>query len=411
MTTNWPAQTIEMRSIEALEPYANNARTHSPEQVDQIIASMEQFGWTNPILVDETGMILAGHGRIMAAKKMGIDEAPVMVAKGWTQAQKQAYVLADNQIALNSGWDEELLSLELKDLQELDFDLELLGFDDIGALILDDPSEGLTDPDFVPGAPETPVARLGDLWQLGRHRLMCGDITSAHAVEQLMDGQKADMVFTDPPYGMFLDTNYDGMFSKDTRHRKTGKRFKPVEGDHEDFDPNFINTIFDAFDYCKEIFLWGADYYIELIRNRNSGSWVVWDKRCDEQMDKVVGNTFELCWSKAKHKRRVARILWSGCNGMQKDDAKKRLHPAQKPVELVKWFFDYYSMADKRIVVDLFGGSGPTLIACEKTDKDCCMMEIEPTYCDIIITRWQNYTGEQATLDGQTYEDVAANRN
>jgi DNA modification methylase len=287
----------------------------------------------------------------------------------------------------------------------------LTGFDaDELSAFLDEPTDGLTDEDAVPEAPEVPITVEGDVWLLGRHRLMCGDSTSIDAVDKLMDGQKADMVFTDPPYGMFLDTNYDSMFAKDAKHRKTGKRFDEVKGDHDDFNPEFINTVFAAFDYCKEIFLWGADYYVDLIPNRNSGSWVVWDKRCDENMDKVVGNTFELCWSKAKHKRMVARILWSGHHGMQKDDAKKRIHPTQKPVELVVWFFDYYSMQDKKIVADLFGGSGSTLIACEKTNRDCRMMELDAKYCDVIIKRWQEFTGQTATLEanGKEYAELTS---
>jgi DNA modification methylase len=275
-----------------------------------------------------------------------------------------------------------------------------------------DETEGLTDPDDVPDAPAVPVTVLGDVWLLGRHRLMCGDSTSIDAVERLMDGQKADMVFTDPPYGMFLNTNYDAMFSGDAAHKKTGKRFNAVIGDNDDFNPDFINTVFAAFYYCKEIFLWGADYYSDLIPNRNDGSWVVWDKRCADNMDKVVGNTFELCWSKTKHKRMVARILWSGHHGMAKDDTKRRVHPTQKPVELVVWFFDYYSMADKKVVVDPFGGSGSTLIACEKTARDCRMMELDPKYCDVIVQRWQNFTGQAATLEGggQSYQKATEAR-
>jgi DNA modification methylase len=310
-------------------------------------------------------------------------------------------------MALDAGWDTDLLRIELQDLGEAGFDLTLTGFDlgEIAALTLD-ATEGLTDPDDVPDAPAVPVTVLGDVWLLGRHRLMCGDSTSIDAVERLMDGQKADMVFTDPPYGMFLNTNYDAMFSGDAAHKKTGKRFNAVIGDNDDFNPDFINTVFAAFDYCKEIFLWGADYYSDLIPNRNDGSWVVWDKRCADNMDKVVGNTFELCWSKTKHKRMVARILWSGHHGMAKDDTKRRVHPTQKPVELVVWFFDYYSMADKKVVVDPFGGSGSTLIACEKTARDCRMMELDPKYCDVIIQRWQNFTGQTATLEatGQPFE-------
>ena len=394
-----------------LVPYARNSRTHSAAQVDKIAASIKEFGFLNPVIVDGENGIIAGHGRILAAQKLGLETVPTIEAAHLTDAQRKAYIIADNRLALDAGWDDEMLRVELQDLDAVDFDLTLTGFDldEIGALFPDEPTEGLTDEDAVPEAPEQPVTVEGDVWLLGRHRLMCGDSTSIDAVERLMDGRKADMVFTDPPYGMFLSTDYDSMFAKDARHRKTGKRFDEVKGDHEDFDPNFINNVFAAFGYCKEIFLWGADYYVDLIPERNKGSWVVWDKRCEEKMDKVVGNTFELCWSKAKHKRMVARILWSGHHGMQKDDAKKRIHPTQKPVELVVWFFDYYSMQDKWVVVDLFGGSGSTLIACEKTNRDCRMMELDPKYCDVIIKRWQDFTGQEATHEesGKTYAELS----
>jgi DNA modification methylase len=392
---------INQTPISELIPYANNSRTHSDEQVAQIAASIKEFGFNNPVLLDGANGIIAGHGRILAARKLGMDKVPAIELAHMTEAQRKAYIIADNKLALNAGWDMDLLTLEMTGLQDEGFDLSLIGFnDDELANIFVDKTEGLTDPDAVPDVPDEPITKLGDVWILGKHRLMCGDSTSIDAVDTLMGGAKADMVFTDPPYGMFLDTNYDGMFANDAKHRKTGKRFEDVKGDHDDFNPDFINTVFTAFGYCKEIFLWGADYYVDLIPNRNGGSWVVWDKRCDEKMDKVVGNTFELCWSKAKHKRMVARIMWSGHHGMQKDDAKKRIHPTQKPVELVVWFFDYYSMQDKRLVADLFGGSGSTLIACEKTSRDCRMMELDPKYCDVIVKRWQDFTGQQAVLEG-----------
>jgi DNA modification methylase len=394
-----PADKVAQWPIGKLIPYARNSRTHSDEQVAQIAASIKEWGFTTAVLVDEEGGLIAGHGRVLAARKLGIKELPVMVASGWTDAQKRAYVIADNKLALNAGWDEQMLALEFGELTDLGFDLDLTGFTaaEIDALTPEQLEPGLTDPDDAPEAPINPTTVPGDVWVLGNHRLMCGDSTSIDAVERLMDGQKADMVFTDPPYGMFLNTNYDAMFSGDAAHKKTGKRFNAVIGDNDDFSPDFINTVFAAFDYCKEIFLWGADYYSDLIPNRNEGSWVVWDKRCADNMDKVVGNTFELCWSKTKHKRMVARILWSGHHGMAKDDTKKRVHPTQKPVELVVWFFDYYSMADKKIIVDLFGGSGSTLIACEKTARDCRMMELDPKYCDVIVKRWQDFTGKIAT--------------
>lgn len=402
---------IEHKAVAGLIPYASNSRTHSEEQIAQVAASIREFGFTNPVLIDDKGTIIAGHGRIQAARVLKMAEVPCIVLEGLSEAQKKAYVIADNKLALNAGWDEELLKVEIQGLDEMDFDLELLGFDDdeLATILEPEQVEGQTDEDAVPEVPDEPVTVLGDIWILGNHRVMCGDSTSIDAVETLMDGQKADMVFTDPPYGMFLDTNYDSMFSSDKRHKKTGDRFDAVKGDHDDFNADFINNIFACFDYCKEVFLWGADYYIDLIPDRNSGSWVVWDKRCDEKMDKVVGNTFELCWSKAKHKRMVARILWSGHHGMHKDDTKKRVHPTQKPVELVEWFFDYYSMKDKRVIVDLFGGSGSTLIACEKTNRNARLMELDPKYVDVIVKRWQDYTGKQATLEstGEAFKEVS----
>ena len=404
-------QQIEYVETAKLVPYARNSRTHSDEQVAQICASIKEFGFTNPVLIDDEGVIIAGHGRTMAAQRLDMKEVPCLRLGYLTDAQKKAYVIADNKLALNAGWDDEMLAIELKELNAEDFDLSLTGFDDdeLAALLAEAVEEGLTDEDSVPDAPETPVTVEGDVWVLGNHRLMCGDSTSIDAVDKLMDGNKVDLVFTDPPYGMFLDTDYDAMFGADKSHRKTGKRFMEVAGDHDDFNPEFINTIFTAFDYVDEIFIWGADYFSELIPNRKDGSWVVWDKRTNQEMDKVSGNTFELCWSKKKHKRLIARILWSGHHGMQKDDTKKRVHPTQKPVELVKWFFDNWSKP-KDAVVDLFGGSGSTLMACEQTNRIAYLMELDPKYCDVIIQRWQDFTGKTATHEatGKTYGELQA---
>ena len=390
---------IKTVTVDKLIPYVRNSRTHSDAQIAQIAASIKEFGWTNPILVDAENGIIAGHGRLMAARKLGYKDVPVIELKDMTETQKRAYVIADNQLALNAGWDFSLLSLEVADLKENDFDLDLLGFDpkELEKLLEPEEVEGLTDEDAVPEVPEEPKTKLGDIYQLGNHRLMCGDSTSIDAVEKLMDGQKADMVFTDPPYGMFLDTNYDSMFAADKSHRKTGKRFDEVVGDHEDFAPELISTIFAAFHDTDEIFIWGADYFSELLPDRKNGSWIVWDKRTNENMDKVSGNTFELCWSKQKHKRLIARILWSGHHGMQRDDTKTRVHPTQKPVELASWFFENWGK-NCIVVADLFGGSGSTLIACEKTNRHAMLMELDPKYCDAIVKRWEDFTGKKAVL-------------
>ena len=393
----------------ALIPYVNNSRTHDNNQVKQIASSIKEFGFTNPILIDEDNGIIAGHGRLLAADLLGMDEVPTITLKGLTEAQRKAYVIADNQLALSAGWDLDSLKVELDRLAELDFDIDLLGFDDdFLSSLLDEPTEGLTDEDAVPDAPENPVTVIGDVWILGNHRLMCGDSTSIDAVDKLMDGNKADVVFTDPPYGMFLDADYSDMSSK-FKGSEGGNKYDNVIGDHEDFDPLLIETIFTNFSYCKEIFLWGADYYSENLENKNSGSWVVWDKRGDESADKMFGSTFELCWSKARHKRMLARVKWAGIFGMEKEHDKKRKHPTQKPVALVDWFFDYYSLNKLSNIVDLYGGAGATLLSAEKNNKNCMMMELDPKYCDVIIKRWEEFTGKEAVLEsnGKSYSEAA----
>ena len=406
---------ISYLNVKDLIPYVNNSRTHSDDQVNQIASSINEFGFTNPILIDDKQNIIAGHGRVLAANKLDLDKVPTIELKGLTKAQIKAYVIADNQLALNAGWDLDVLKLELEHLQEIEFDLDLLGFDDdfISGLLEEEPNEGLTDEDAVPEAPEEPITKLGDVWILGNHRLMCGDSTSIDAVDTLMDGQKADVVFTDPPYGMFLNTDWSGAksslkFAKE-KSALGGKKHRQVIGDHDDFTPELINTVFANFDYCKEVFLWGADYYAEHLPNKNEGSWVVWDKRLDESADKMYGSTFELCWSKARHKRMLARVKWAGIFGTEQEFDHKRHHPTQKPVALIEWFFEYYSFKGKRNIVDIYGGAGGTLIACEKGDRNCFMMELDPKYCDVIVRRWMQYTGKMAILEstGDKFEEAA----
>ena len=402
---------IKKVKVSDLIPYANNSRTHSDEQVLQIAASIKEFGFLNPIIIDGDNGIIAGHGRVMAAKKLGIDELPCIDARHLTEAQKKAYIIADNKLALNAGWDDEILRIEFDALKELDFDLELTGFslDEIGELEIEeiapeyeeDADGEITEP------PAEPVTKEGDVWILGKHRLMCGDSTSIDAVDKLMDGNRVDMVFTDPPYGMNLDTDYSSMKSEMFKGKTGGAEYSKVIGDNEDFSPELINTVFASFGYCKEIFLWGADYYAELLPEKNSGSWVVWDKRLDDSADKMYGSCFELCWSKSRHKREIARVKWAGIFGMEKEHDKKRVHPTQKPVNLITWFFDKWGK-DSISVVDLFGGSGSTLIACEKTNRKAYLMELDPKYCDVIINRWQTLTGKDAILEstGEKFNDL-----
>lgn len=388
---------IEKLAVSDLLEDPANARTHDAKNLRAIKGSLKRFGQQKPIVVDPRGIVVAGNGTLAAARELGWSEIDV-VRTSLAGAEAIAYAIADNRAGELAGWDDDVLSKALAALDADGWDLPDIGFDDDDWMKPKaEVTEGLTDEDAVPD--EAPArTQRGEVWQLGAHRVMCGDSTSAGDVARLMAGATADMVFTDPPYGMFLDTDYDSMFAADSSHRKTGQRFDKVAGDH-DFNPNFINAIFAAFQGAREAFLWGADYYSELIPDRKAGSWVVWDKRCTEEMDRVSGNTFELCWSKAKHKRLIARLQWSGHHGMQRDDTKTRVHPTQKPVALAEWFFEHWGKPTD-LVTDLFLGSGSTLIACEKTARRCYGMEIDPHYCDVIIERWEKFTGKKARLDG-----------
>jgi len=398
MATDLEFPTYKTVPVAELIPYARNSRTHSPQQVDKIAASIREFGFLNPIIVDGKNGIVAGHGRVMAAQKLGLASLPVIEAAHLTEAQKRAYVIADNRLALDAGWDNDMLKIELQDLDAEGFDLSLTGFnpDEIGNFLAD-PTEGLTDEDAVPEVPAVPVTVEGDVWVLGRHRLMCGDSTSIDAVERLMDGRKADFVYMDPPYGMNLKTDYA------QTNLVKGKTYSPVIGDDQDFDPSFFLEYFKG---SREHFWWGADYYCQTLPK--GGSWVVWDKKKDD-LDESIGTGYELCWSMNAHKRVIARFLWSGFTAKERHE--NRVHPTQKPIALHEWFFERWGKPSDT-VVDLFGGSGSTLIACEKTACDCRMMELDPKYCDVIIKRWQDFTGQEATLEGsgETFNALATKR-
>jgi DNA modification methylase len=395
-----PADKVEQWPIEKLVPYAKNSRTHSEEQVAQIAASIREWGFTTAVLVDESGSIIAGHGRVMAARKLGMASLPVMVAAGWTDAQKRAYVIADNKLALNAGWDNELLALELGELGDLGFDLDLVGFTDeeIAALMPEQIEPGLTDEDAVPEVPEQPVTVLGDVWVLGKHRLMCGDSTSIDAIQKLTEGQAPDFVFTDPPYGVAVVK--DGMVGADFGVAKKGN-YKPIIGDET------TDTAIEAYNACvaigaKKIVLWGGNYFSDKLPP--SSCWLVWDKRGDSG----IVNTFadcELAWTNMTSPARVHKQLWNGM--IREGERDKRVHPTQKPVALCEWGISNYT--DKNAsVLDLFLGSGSTLMACEKTNRKCFGMEMSPDYCDVIIKRWQQFTGKIAVHaeTGQPFAEV-----
>lgn len=392
----------------AITPYARNSRTHSDEQVAQVAASIKEFGWTNPILVDETGTIIAGHGRLMAAQRLGYTEVPTITLENLTEAQKRAYVIADNKLALNAGWDEEMLAVEIEELLDQGYDTDLLGFeaDEIDSLLamahkVDD---GFTDPDDVPDIPEEPISVKGDVWLLGKHRVICGDATVLTDIEKLMGGVLADMVLTDPPYNV----DYTG---------KTKDALK-IQNDKMS-DDTFRQFLVDSFSTADSVMKQGAVFYIWHADSEGYNfrgachdiDWevrqcLIWDK------DSMVMGRQDYHW---KHEpclygwKKGASHLWSSDRKQTtilKFNRPKRsdVHPTMKPVELMEYqILNNTKGAD--IVLDLFGGSGSTLIAAEKSGRYAYINELDEKYVDVIVKRWQEFTGQEATHleSGETF--------
>jgi DNA modification methylase len=408
------ADRIELWPIEKLRPYESNPRTHSEAQVDQIAASMVEFGWTNPILVDENAGILAGHGRLLAARKLGLAEVPVIRFDHLTEAQKRAYLIADNQLALQAGWDDALLAEELAWLRDEHFDLDLVGFDatELERLLALADDEAASDEaeDEVPEPPEEPVSRPGDLWVLGNHRLLCGDATVLTDVERVLGTQLADMTFCDPPY------NVD--YANAPKDKLRGKH-RPILND--DLGSGFEGFLYDA---CANILsvTKGAVYVcmssselhtLQRAFAAAGGKWstfVIWAK-----------NTFTL--GRADYQRQYEPILYGWkegsdhywCGARDQGDvwffakpARNDLHPTMKPVALVERAIRNSSKS-RDIVLDPFGGSGSTLIACDKTGRQARLLELDPKYCDVIVRRWQTWTGGTAISesDGRSFEEIA----
>lgn len=405
---------VVYKPVADLIPYANNSRTHSDEQVTQVAASIKEFGFTNPILIDEQNGIIAGHGRLMAAKKLELEQVPTITLVGLTDAQRKAYVIADNKLALNSGWDNELLSLEIEQLKELDFDIDLLGFDEDELADLLPEIEELPggDEDEVPEPPEDPVSRLGDIWQLGNHRLMCGDSTSIDAVDKLMDGQKADMVFTDPPYGI----DYSGGRTEVVAAKQHGKiKNDTLAGE------DLGGLISQVFSFTKE----EADTYICVspvmqkpfldfidASGRKVDAVIVWDKKQPGLGFMPYRRQCEfILFSKGGKFKKGDKSdfdLWS----ISRDNGKDYVHSTQKPVAVPERGILNSSKKDD-IVLDLFGGSGSTLIACEKVKRNARVMELDTMFVDVIIKRWQTYTGKEAIHieSGKTYNELLQQHN
>ncbi len=385
-----------MASISDLKSDHKNARRRTDRSSDLIKESLQRYGAARSIVIDEENRILAGNGTIDGAKAAGIrrvriiesegDEVIAVRRTGLTEEQKVGLAFADNRTADLSEWDQEMLH-RLSEEHDLapwfdEDDLnELLSVTELN------PVEGNTDPDDVPEAPEDPITKPGDLWILGNHRLLCGDSTNPQHVEKLMDGKKADMVYCDPPYGMNLNTDYSQIKGSAKSPNAKGYKWKEVIGDDSDFDPSALIAFFQD---VPEQFWWGADYYFECLPR--GGSLAVWQKR-DKADAKMIGNDFEICWSKQRHKKATFWKRWVGFDSVERGE--KRVHPTQKPVDLHIWVFDQWGKQGD-LVVDLFGGSGSTLIACEKTSRHCRMMELDPAYCDVIVKRWEDSTGNTA---------------
>lgn len=440
---NWPADKVERKPIEQLIPYANNARTHSDEQISQIAASMNEWGWTNPVLVDEGGMIIAGHGRVLAARKLGFEDAPVMTATGWTEAQKKAYVLADNQLTLNAGWDNDILATELQGLGELDFNLDLLGFDAGTLAGLLEPNPGLTDPDDVPEVEETAITQDGDLWILGNHRLVCGDSTKSEDVEKLSDGVAADLCFTSPPYAQQRDykqkiVDWDAMMAGVFT-------ILPVKD-----GANVLVNLGLVHDSGRVVEYW--DGWIAVMDNAGWPlfGWYVWD-----QGHGMPGNwngrlapshefVFHFCkrpsqankWVDKKPEN-IAVKQPAGGAFRQVDGTLKPIysghayaqptkiadsvirvnrapnesagtgHPAMFPVALCDYIYNSFIKSGD-VVYEPFAGAGTSVIACEQFGASCLAMELAPEYCDVTIKRWQDFTGKDAKReDGKTFNELS----
>jgi len=384
---------VESIDIESLIPYARNSRTHSDSQVAQIAASIKEFGFTNPVLIDGDGGIIAGHGRVMASRKLKLAEVPCIRLGHLTETQKRAYVIADNKLAMNSGWDNEMLKLEFAELTDEGFDLDLIGFsEDELAEILKDPeqlTEGLTDEDAVPEVPVDPVTKIGDIYILGNHRLMCGDSTSIDAVDKLMNGQKADMVFTDPPYGV----DYKGIHN-DSRNGLEDL-LRAAFGNYLASSKSGASIYCFHSDRCADVF---HKVFREFF---HFSSMIIWAKNSLTLSQTDYQSQHEPClygWmdngKHSWHSDRKQTSVW------RFDKERVEGHTTPKPVALVEKAVNNSSKGGDAIL-DLFAGSGSTLIACEKIGRYARVMELDPKYCDVIVKRWEDFTGKKAVLEVQ----------
>lgn len=449
----WPADKVERWSIDKLLPYARNSRTHSPAQVAQIAASIKEFGWTIPVLVDEGGMIIAGHGRVLAARKLGLTEVPVMVAIGWSEAKKRAYVIADNKLALNAGWDQDMLIQELGDIMSDGFDLQIVGFNEaeLAALLGGSGPMGAetgAGDDEVSSPPAIPVSVPGDVWIMGRHRLMCGDSTNPQHLERLMQGEVADFCFTSPPYGQQRNYELDGGVSDWDALMQGVFGILPVSAEAQVLvNLGLVHKAGECISY------W--DGWIEWMRAagwRRFG-WYVWDQGWGMQGDWQgrLAPSHEWVFHFNRHAGEVNRTVpkkpenikdktgiknyrkGDGSNGMNSVNASPKSalhthkipdsviritrhtgglgdagsHPAVFPVDLVSEMLTAFTKPDQ-IVFEPFSGSGTALISAQKNGRSCRACEIAPSYVDVAIKRWQKFAQQFATLegDGRSFQEI-----
>lgn len=447
---------IELLPVAGLTPYARNSRTHSDEQVNQIAASIAEFGFTNPVLIDAEGVIIAGHGRTMAAAKLGMDKVPCLRLGHLTEAQRRAYVIADNKLALNAGWDEEMLAQEMRALADMDFDLSLIGFDgdEIDEMLatLDATPEGQTDPDDTPPPPETPVARPGDVWLLGRHRVMCGSSTDPESWAQLMRDDRADICVTDPPYNVAYEgkTKDKLKIENDSMSAPEFRRFlldfyravyavmkagAPIYVYHADTEGlNFRSAFIEAGFKLSGCLIWRkntmvlgrSDYHwmhepilygwkpgaahrwyggrkLTTVLEHGEGGAV---RRLDDGRWAVqAGDDLLIVDASAQLEQHLGTVIF------HEKPARNGEHPTMKPVGLIERNLRASSRAGD-IVIDAFGGSGTTLMAAERLGQTARLMELDARYVDVIVRRWEEYTGGGATLegDGRTFAEITAAR-
>lgn len=396
-----PDLRILYRAVTDLIPYARNARTHSDAQVLQIAASIREFGFTNPILVDADGGIIAGHGRVMAARKLGLQQVPTIELRHLTDAQRRAYVLADNKLALNAGWDPELLKLEIADLQADGFDLALTGFDgDELATLLADPTEGLTDPDETPAVQAKAVTEPGDVWVLGRHRLVCGSCTDMVAVDAAMNGDTADLCLTDPPYGL-------------GKGKESGKN---DYAEYEDTRDNLINLAKDWLPIARTVAK--VVVFSPGVTNQwlyPEPNWVMCWFYGGGQLRSPWGfNCWQpfLCYGKEPGLAAGRGARPDAIDMNTPANAADINHPCPKPVKLWEWFLERLVFVENAILFEPFSGSGTTIMAAERKNISVRAVELTPVYVDVAVRRWQQFTGKAAVLesDGRTFAEVEAGR-